>query len=210
MADTPPDPADTDRLLEQARDGDARAFEQLFAAYRDYLRQVISLRLDGRLRARVGVSDVLQETQLEVFRRLADYLRRRPMPLKLWLRQTACERLAKLREHHVGAARRSLRRELPLPEQSSLLLARLLRAGGSTPSQQLARREAARRVNEALAQLPEADREVLLLRHFEGLSYEEVALTLGVAPAAARKRYGRALLRLQPLLTRAGLLEPPP
>jgi RNA polymerase sigma-70 factor (ECF subfamily) len=95
-----------------------------------------------------------------------------------------------------------LRREVRLPENASLLL-----AAGSTPSQHLSRHEIARRVDEAMARLAEADREILLMRHFEGLSYEEAGTALEIAPAAARKRYGRALLRLQKLLADSGLLE---
>ncbi len=210
MGEVTPDSDETDRLLQQARAGDRRAFEQLFALYRPYVRQVIALRLDSRLRGRVDPSDVVQETQMEAFRRLGDFLRRQLMPFRVWLRKTAFECLLKLREQHVDAAKRSRRREVPLPEGSSLLLAQQLLRAGSTPSQQLSRREMARQVNQALAQLPEADREVLLMRNYEGLSYEEVSATLEIAPAAARKRYGRALLRLQKLLTERGLLESPP
>jgi hypothetical protein len=88
-----------------------------------------------------------------MFRRLADYLQRQPMPFRLSLRKTACERLFNLREHHVDAECCSLGREVPLPKQSSLLLARWLGSGGSTPSQRLSRRERDHLVNQALSQL---------------------------------------------------------
>ncbi|MBM4070338.1 MAG: sigma-70 family RNA polymerase sigma factor [Planctomycetes bacterium] len=204
-----PDAGETERLLEQARDGDRQAFERLFALYRPFVRQVVGLRLDPRLRGRLDLSDVVQETQREALRRLGDFLRRQPMPFRVWLRKTAYECLVKLREHH-DAAKRSPRREVHLPQGSSLLLAQQLLRSGSSPSQQLSRRELARQVNQALARLPEADRDILLMRNFEGLAYEEVAAALEIAPAAARKRYGRALLRLQKLLTEHGLLEPTP
>jgi RNA polymerase sigma-70 factor (ECF subfamily) len=92
MADVTPDSAETQRLLHQVCAGDASAFDALFARHRSYVRQVIELRLDPRLRARVDPSDVVQETQLDAFRRLPDYLERRPMAFRLWLRKTACER----------------------------------------------------------------------------------------------------------------------
>jgi RNA polymerase sigma-70 factor (ECF subfamily) len=201
------DSRETERLLRQAGAGDRGAFEELVARYRPFLHQVVTLRLDPRLRARVDPSDVVQETQLEAFRRLADFLQRQPMPFHAWLRRTAIERLLKLREHHVEASRRSLHREVRLPDRSSQLLARQLLAAGSTPSQQLSRQEIAQRVDQAMARLGEADHEILLMRHYEGLSYDDIGATLEIAPAAARKRYGRALLRLQKLLTESGLLE---
>ena len=210
MDDPMPDSAETQRLLEQVRAGDRRAFEQLFTRHRPFLRQVVELRLDPRLRARVDPSDVVQETQLEAFRRLGDYLQRRPMPFRLWLRKTACERLLMAQRHHVGAARRAVGREVPLPDASSLQLAQQLLAGASTPSQRLDRDEVAGRVRQALARLSETDREILLLRNLEMLSNQEAANVLRIDPAAASQRYGRALLRLRKLLVAAGLMESPP
>src|SRR5262245_27540609 len=163
MDDPTPDSAETRRLLEQARAGDSLAFEQLFTRHRPFLRQLIELRLDPRLRARVDPSDVVQETQMEAFRRLPDYLERRPMPFRLWLRKTACERLLMAQRQHAGAARRAVGREVPLPDDSSLQLAQQMLAGGSTPSQRLDRDELADRVRQAVARLSEADREGLLL-----------------------------------------------
>jgi RNA polymerase sigma factor (sigma-70 family) len=68
-------------------------------------------------------------------------------------------------------------------------------------------RERAERVAQAVAQLAETDREVLLMRHAEELPYDEIACLLDIGPAAARKRYGRAMIRLQRLLSEQGLLE---
>ena len=210
MAEPTPDSEDTRRQLERAAAGDPAAFDELFARHRDFLRLVVQLRMDARVRARVDPSDVVQEAQLDAFRRLRDFLDRRPMPFRLWLRNTARERLLKVQRRHLEAGRRDAGREVPLPEHSSLLLAGRLLAGGSTPSQRLDRGETARRVREAVAALPEADREVLLMRNFEGLSNQEVAYLLGLDPATASKRHGRALLRLRQALLDGGLAEPPP
>src|SRR5262249_55844298 len=128
----------------------------------------------------------------------------------LWLRQLAYDRLLKLRQHHVGAARRALGREVPLPEQSSLLLAQQLLAPGSTPSQHLGQREVAQRVRQAVAQLAQVHGEILLMRNFEDLSNQEVAQLLQIDPAAASQRFGRALMRLRKLLVESGLMESEP
>jgi len=143
---------------------------------------------------------------VEMVRRMDDFLKRRPMPFRLWARKTAYERLLALHRHHVGRARRSVRREAALPDRSSLLLVRPLLRKGSTPSQRLEARELAERVAQAVGELSESDHEVLLLRHAEGLSFEEIACLLEVEPAAARKRFGRALIRLQQRLSDQGLL----
>src|SRR5207302_686035 len=119
-----------------------------------------------------------QEAQIEAVRRFDDYLTQAPMPFRLWLRQLAQDRLLMLYRRHVQAARRAVAREVVLPEQSSVLLAQQLCAAGSTPSQKLSQQELARRVRHAVAQLPDAVREVLLMRTFEGLSFEEVGQLL--------------------------------
>lgn len=206
MPEFEPDSSATRRLLSDIAAGDHGAFEDLFLRNRRWLHRFVELRLDRRLRARVDPDDGVQETQLEAFRRLDDYLRRRPMPFRLWLQKTAYERLSKARRRHVRAARRSIMREMPLPDRSSrVLLERLL--GKPEPSQGLSHQEMIRRVGEAVAQLGELDREILVMRSYEGLSYDEVAVILEIEPAAARKRYGRALLRLRKTLDDLGLLE---
>jgi RNA polymerase sigma-70 factor, ECF subfamily len=210
MDDVAPDSADTHELLRRAHAGDREATERLLDRYRPFLHQVVALRLDPKVRPRVDPSDVVQETLLEAFRRLTDFLERHPMPFRIWLRRTALERMFNIRAHHVDAARRAVGQEVPIPERSSLLVAGRFLAADSTPSRQLSRRETVRRVNQALAGLGEADREILFMRDFEGLTYEEVAWALEIDPAAARKRYGRALLRLQKLLAEVGLLESSP
>jgi RNA polymerase sigma-70 factor (ECF subfamily) len=206
MSEVTPDSDETQRLLQQAQAGDRRAFDELFARHQDYLHRVVALRLDPRLRARLDPSDVVQDTQLEAFRRLADFCRRRPMSFRLWLRKTAQERLLMARRQHLGAGRRTVGREVALPEESSFQLLSQFLAPGSTPSKHLVGRELAQQVRQAVAELPEADREVLLLRNLELLSNHEAAEVLGIEPSAASQRYGRALVRLRKLLVARGLM----
>jgi RNA polymerase sigma-70 factor (ECF subfamily) len=206
MSNVRPDSAETDGLLDKVRHGDRQALDRLLARHRDELRSFVEARLDPRVAARVDPSDVVQEAQMEVARRMDDFLKRRPMPFRLWVRKTAYERLLDLHKHHVKRARRSVRREVALPERSSLLLVRPLLRNGSTPSQRLEARELAERVAQVVAQLSAGDREILLLRHAEGLPFEEIACLLDIEPATARKRFGRALIRLQQALSDHGLL----
>jgi RNA polymerase sigma-70 factor, ECF subfamily len=200
MAQPGSDSTETQRLLGEAQAGEAGAVDQLLGRHRSYLRQLVGIRLDQQLRARVDPSDVVQEAHMEAARRLEAYLQQPELPFRLWLRQIAFDRLLMLRRRHIGAARRAVGRDVALPDRSSIDLARQLLAPGPSPSEQLARRELARRVRQALSRLADSDREILLMRNFEGLSNQEVARVLAIAPAAASQRYGRALLRLRKLL----------
>lgn len=207
LASVRPDSNATRALLEQARRGDRAALERLLERHRAEMRAFVALHLDPRLRARVDPSDVVQETQLELVRRMNDFLTNQPMPFHLWLRKKAHERLLNLRRDHLTRARRSVAREVALPDPSSLLVAKPLLAGGPSPSQQLEARELAERVGRSVAKLSETDREILLMRHAEDLPFEEIACLLEIEPAAARKRFGRALIRLQKMLIEQEVLQ---
>lgn len=186
-------------LLSRIEAGESR-FDELFSRYRLAIRQAVSLRLDARTRARFDESDVVQEAYTVAYRRLDDYLQRRPMPFGLWLRKTALEQLLMLRRRHVGASQRTVDREQRLPEGSAVRLAAHLVASGPSPSAMVSAEEQARRVRRALSELPLADQEVLLMRNYEGLSYDEIGHLLDIEPATARQRNGRALVRLHRLL----------
>jgi RNA polymerase sigma-70 factor (ECF subfamily) len=199
---SPTDP-DTEHLLERLAGGDDTARGPLLERHRSRLRQMIALRLDGRLRARIDPSDVLQEALVEAAGKLSDYARRRPLPYYPWLRRLAWERLVHMYRRHVRAARRSVTREeqsLPLPDASAVQLADRLTARGSSPSAALRHGELRDRLLAALARLGERDREVLVLRYLERLSTDELAAVLGLTAAGVKTRQLRALQRLRDLL----------
>ncbi len=120
MPNVKPDSEQTRSLLDRLDGGDRNALDQLLARYQPELESFIDFHLDAALRGRLDPLDVVQEAQLEVVRRMDDYLRRRPMPFHLWARKTAYERLQNLRRDHRQRARRSVDREVPPPERSSL------------------------------------------------------------------------------------------
>jgi len=196
------DPSGHEELIERARRGDARACEQLLAAHRDRLRRMVAVRLDRRLAARVDPSDVVQEVLVDACAQLSAYLKERPLPFYPWLRQLAWGRLIELYRKHVLAQRRSVtREEAPaLPDESVLELAERLVASGSTPSRRLIRDELRTRVRQALLELAERDREVLVMRHLEQMPMAEIAAVLGVSEGAVKVRHLRALQRLRAVL----------
>jgi RNA polymerase sigma-70 factor (ECF subfamily) len=195
---------DCEQLLRRAGQGDPLARQQLLVQYRQRLRQMIAVRLDRRLAARIDPSDVVQETLAEAVQQLATYLRQPPLAFYPWLRQLAWKRLAALYHRHIRAGKRSVCREAhgapPLPDESALDLVGRLLARGSSPSARLRREELRGRVRAALVQLPVHDRELLVLRHLEQLSTPEIAAVLGITVGAVYTRHLRALERLRGLL----------
>lgn len=196
-----PEP-DTESLLDDAAQGDTMARDRLLNRHRKKLRQLVAVRLDRRVAARVDPSDVVQETLVAADQRLDEYLEERPLPFYPWLRQLACERLIDAHRRHVRAGRRSVKREEPLgvPDESMAQLADRLLARESGPSTGIRRAERQARLRDALDRLSERDREVLVLRHLEQLSTRETASVLGIAEGAVKVRLLRALQRLRDLL----------
>jgi RNA polymerase sigma-70 factor (ECF subfamily) len=195
---------DTDELLRRVEEGDRQARNDLFERHRDRLRKMVAWRLDRRLAARVDPSDVIQDVLAEADRKLARYLRHRPLPFYPWLRSLAWEHLAVLHRRHVKAGKRSVRREEPgilnLPDESAAELANRLVTSATSPTQQALREELRQRVRRALAEMSERDREVLVLRNLEQLSVADTAAVLGIKPGAVKVRHLRAVERLRELL----------
>jgi RNA polymerase sigma-70 factor (ECF subfamily) len=200
---TMPEP-DTEELINRVAHGDGGARQQLLARHRARLRQMVAVRLDRRLAARVDPSDVVQEALADAAGKLSAYVRDRPLPFYPWLRHLAWERLVKTHRRHLRTHRRSASLEQPavlhLPDESAADLAQRLVSPGSSPSRQVLRAEMCQRVRDALAALGERDREVLVLRYLEQLPTRDVAAVLGISEGAVKVRHLRALERLRRLL----------
>ena len=183
--------------------GDAAAVNQLLDRHRESLRHLIRMRLDRAVAQRVDASDVVQDVLLEASQRLQDYITgETSMPFHLWLRQLAKDRVIDMYRRHRGAQRRSVDREQgrAYVERSSLDLMAQLQDQELTPAAASIRQELEQRFLEALEELGEEDREIILMRHTEHLGNNEIAQALGISPAAAGMRHLRALRRLRTIL----------
>jgi RNA polymerase sigma-70 factor (ECF subfamily) len=192
-------------LLDEASAGSQQALARLLKRHLPRVEAAVACRIDRRVRARFDSSDVVQETQLEVVRRFDEYLSARPMPFHLWLMRATHQQLQKAERRHLQTAKRAIDREVPLPDHTSLHLVAGLAARSHSPASAAVNKERARTVRRTLAQLSELDREVIMLRNFEGLSNGEAACLLEISREAAKKRYTRALLRLRELMRDEGL-----
>ncbi len=201
-----PNATDTQELLVQAKKGDVDAVDQLLAKHREAVRRMIDLRLDPAIVQRLDASDVVQEVLIEASRRLQDYLKNPVMPFHLWLRHIAKDHMIDAHRRHHQAQKRGVNREQPMhrpgwSDRSSLDLAGQLLDQDLTPASAAIQEEMQRKLREAIEQLDDDDREVILMRHYEMLANQEVAESLGLTEAAASMRYLRAVRKLRDLLT---------
>lgn len=197
---------DTEELVRRASNGDACAVHQLFDRHRARLAQMVQTRMDPRVRGRIDPSDVIQETLVAASQKIESYLVEQPLPFYPWLRQIAWEKLVHLHDRHLRAQKRSVAREQTLradiSDESVLQLAERFVGGTSSPSAAALRQELGMRVRQALNALPEADREVLLMRYLEQLSSKEIAVIMGTSESAINMRHMRCLERMRKILSR--------
>ena len=192
-------------LLAEIRDGDPDAVNALIERHREAVRRLVRMRMDQAIAQRVDASDVVQDVMFEASRRLEDYIKNPVMPFHLWLRQLAKDRIIDMHRRHRTAQRRSVDREqrvtsLGDDDRSAADLAQLLRDAELTPAAASVRREMEQRFLDAVNQLDDSDREIIMMRHFEHFTSAEAALALGLSSAAAGMRYLRAIRRLRDLL----------
>ena len=197
------------------------AVDQLLGEFREPLRRVIGLRLDPAIARRVDASDIVQDVLLEANQRLTEYLKKPDMPFHLWLRHLAQDRIIDTHRRHRLAQRRSVDREQPIArpawaDESSVSLVAQLIDTEATPTTEAIRHELQRRLSAAIDQLSEDDREIILMRHHEALSNQEVgrgaeadrgrrvdALPAGAPAAPHRARAGWT--RSRPMATETRL-----
>lgn len=183
------------RLLEQAQKGDLAAFDQLVLRNQ---RQVfaVALRMLGNADE---AQDIAQEAFIHAYRAIKSF--RREAKVSTWLVSIVMN-LCRNRRRLWARRRRFIAGSLDEPHQTQEgdSLAQEAEDPGLSPAQELSRREQQQQIAEALQQLDEAYRSVIVLRDIEGYAYEEIARMLGCRVGTIKSRISRAREQLQVLL----------
>jgi RNA polymerase sigma-70 factor (ECF subfamily) len=167
--------------------------------FRAYLGLLARAQLDPRLQAKLDPSDVVQQTLLEAHQALDQFRGRTQEERLAWLRQILVRNLANA-VRDFGREKRDVAREQSLEaavRQSSAHLEAWLAVEQSSPSEQAQRHEEAARLGAALADLPDLQREVVTLRHFQGWSLNDISRHIGRSSAAVAGLLHRGLEQLR-------------
>lgn len=195
-----------ERLLGAARAGDQDALGQLLVGYEGYLALLLRARLGPDLRSKVDPDDVVQATFLDAHRQFDQFRGQTEQALTAWLRTILAGQLARIARQYLGTAARDARLERQIQvdlDNSSQAIDLGLAANASTPSQHAARREHAVLLAEALDRLPAQYREVIVLRHVEGLAFADVADRMRRSEDSVQKLWVRGLARLRQALEKS-------
>jgi RNA polymerase sigma-70 factor (ECF subfamily) len=189
-----------DHAIARAKQGDRQALGSLLEGHRGYLRTLVWVQVDRRLRSKFDVDDLLQEAFLRAHQAIVRFRGATEEEFLAWLRGILAHVLANQVRRYRGTRRRDPRLERALEselERSSEELGRALAAPASSPSQLVMRHERAVRIAEALERLAPAAREVVLLRHFQELSFPEIARRTDRTLDGVKNLWLRALARLR-------------
>ena len=194
------------QLIERVATGDQNALAELFSQHRDRLWRMIAFRMDPRLHGRIDADDVLQEAWLSAVQRIDHFLIDASRSIFVWFRLIASQTLVDIHRRHLGTQKRNAGQEFSIDRgwsssSTSTSLSFHLMDHLTTPSEAALKEEMTLKLNEALADMKDMDREVLALRHFEQLTNREAAQVLGISEQAASDRYIRALSRLKSTMT---------
>jgi RNA polymerase sigma-70 factor (subfamily 1) len=180
----------------------AQAVNPLLERWRAYLECLTHIHVGPRFRGRFGLSDIVQKTILKAWRNMDRIQELDPQSQQHWLRGKFNDTLIdQIREEQ--AACRDYRREHSMDESlemSSYGLRNWLTEDETTPLEKLAERERALRLVDALTQLPERQREALILQRWHGWKLREIADHLECTTNAVAGLLAHGVDRLRQLL----------
>ncbi len=189
--------------LSEARRDPGSGLGVLLEQYRSYLSMLARANLSRALAPRVSPSDVVQSTMLKACKYFEHFRGSTEPEFTAWLRQILTRELIDVTRRYQGTAARDIGREQPLAEmvdQSAEAVGAVVAANMTSPSGRVHRRDLGVLLANALEQLSEDHRTVLILRNISGLSWPEIAERTGRTPKAAGMLWTRALERLRPLI----------
>lgn len=197
--------ADVQQLFCRARHHDGAALNALFAYFRDPLKRLIRLRLNPRLNGRLDDSDIVQEVLVDALSKFEKYACSPRLPVYLWLRRLTCLKIVEAHRNHLSCQMRDARREISfsqrnLAEVSSASFASWLLKESPALSEEIVHAEDLERMRTSIEQLCRDDRELIALKHFEQLTFDEIAIVLEQPRSTVGRQYLRALNRLRGLV----------
>ncbi|EMI52929.1 sigma-70 family RNA polymerase sigma factor [Rhodopirellula sallentina] len=190
-------------LLRLARDGDAESLECLLSSYIGYLKVLSHSQLDPRVRVRLSASDLVQESLLEAHRDFQKFAGTTTAEFTGWLRQILVHNAARAVETHLLAAKRDHRREHSLDtlrraaDESHARLDSMTAVHRRGPASEAEHQDDLTVLSNAIEKLSPEYRDVIVLRHVEGLAFAEIAVRMNRSSGAARMLWMRAIEKLR-------------
>ncbi|MGB7327278.1 MAG: sigma-70 family RNA polymerase sigma factor [Rubripirellula sp.] len=195
-----PDRESIEQLLASARDGNADALGELLSSYRKYLVFLARTGLHNHMQGKADPSDLAQEVCLAAHGSIEEFRGESAEEFAGWLRGILSNILSMHVRRYLGTQKRDPRMEQSLNQSlasASGFLHSKIAGDVTSPSQHFARNEAFLQLAEALESLPPDYRQVITLRHVEGLPFAEVARMMERSVDSVEKLWVRGLAKLK-------------
>lgn len=201
MSELSPDPFDQSNWDDQsmsvrlaaALEGNAQARGQLLSDLKRYLDFVANRQFDENLQAKMGPSDIVQQSMIRAVENLDQFRGQTLDEFRGWLRQILVNE-ARQMKRDLHAQKRDVFRERPLADGASQDVRHQLPDSLPTPGTNAAREEQTREIQRALEQLTEEERQIIQWRNWDNLSFEDIADRLNVSISSASRKWYQALV----------------
>ena len=196
------------QLLTEAKGGSVESLGRLLETYQNYLKLRARTQLDEKIRGRVSPSDVVQETMLEAHCGFAKFRGNSDGEFFVWLRKILVNNLAQAVERHVLAAKRDVRREVARVrinaslDRSAMRLEAMLADHRPSAESDISLQEELVRMANAMTELSADYRDVIVMRHLEGVPFATIAERMGRTSGATRMIWLRAIEQMRQILRR--------
>lgn len=195
-------PLELNELITRAREGCGDSLGRLLEMNRNYLQLIARVQVGDQLRTKCSPSDLIQATFLQAQRGFSRFAGNSEAELLGWLRKILATQLAtEIRRYSTQQRNTQLERRIHANlDQSSAMLGGMLAVPGNTPSQSAMRRERIVILADALAQLPDDYRDIIVARHFKGQSFSQIAEHTQRSTDSVKSAWRRAILKLRSAL----------
>ena len=189
----------TQHLIVLAKDGDESALDQLCRVYSERVRWIVRLRMGAEIRSKLESMDLAQDVLISAFRDLGNFTYKNEGDFLRWLSEIAENRLRDNLDR-LHADKRDIRKEVRFDSHRTTTENSFVGSAEpidlTTPSVIMSKREDLARLAKALDALKPEYRKVIVLTKIEGLSYKEIAESLGKSSDAVRMLVSRAIAAL--------------
>lgn len=186
-------------LVARAKDGDSEAMDALYRLYQNRLKKQVKKNLGRKLRGRMESADLIQSVWKDVLGNMNGFEYRGHNSFFQWL---AVRILRKIQDkgRYFASRKRDIKKERLVADETAMNPdSALCPARDQTPSQVVAADENLNQLMRLLDHLPDPQRQALVLRLRDDLSFDEIAETMNKSPGAVRQLYSRALKKINEL-----------
>ncbi len=190
-------------LVQKAKAGEGEALNLLFDRYVPRILRIVRMRIGSGLRGRMESMDVVQDVMIRAIRAFDQFEAKDEAAFLHWISKLVQNEIRDLADYH-NAEKRNVGREVTASNESTdnrSVLSQIPADSMYRPSFQVRLKEDVLQLETALDQLPEKQKEVIIMRQYEGMSFKDIGEKIECSEDAARMQFARAMDRLTDLMT---------